>query len=506
MAIIDPVSVRLLSEKRAKLLDTPRVPQTGSKTLVRWWDKIEDKAMQQAILDLDTYGWLKSADGTANTTAGQFVTDPQASWETYPGTWRVVKNTMGKEYDKPGGVVQILAKVYDFSLPADLSGHDYIKTRDNKVLNLFGWFDGEGDSMAFVFYNVNPTDLNYNYLMDTLPGAILENTLASGWTYADRSWKEENNNTVTFAVLFRQVEWLKTWSDKVLEAEQNAGGYSKSQSHRAGGISEANSGAAFTSAATPDSGYVVAARRLIEKALGEREVQRSQAIVYSGTTAGDAFVRKVTDSVLNRDGMCVRVWWRRSEAARDTLMTPSTGVARLGFTYQTVTYTHLDAYVQDNGDGSFTIIQTGVNPKTSDYFPPREDRFAWFYHGGKPEYRAAPDDDTYVQHQIRWHFLAIERLLTDNKNKAYIWAHHNHTDGDVTWRGGENQSTAWLELAGDSGKYPFVWGYFEERKSGTTRYVSYRCTWDYRTEWQTGLMTTTNPIHTGGGWPPTVIP
>jgi len=118
--------------------------------------------------------------------------------------------------------------------------------------------------------------------------------------------------------------------------------------------------AAITDAITA-SGYVLTSKGIQVQARGEFALTASETSVYSGTTAADALVVRVTTAGSDEGasaGALQRIWFRRTETARDTLITASTGEARIAYTFETREYQHRGFHVTDHHDGAYTVTQT----------------------------------------------------------------------------------------------------------------------------------------------------
>jgi len=153
---------------------------------------------------------------TATLKATASVTNPKLEGVEQTGTFassQVAGQIMPE--DGAGIVSQVLTLTTTIGtgtgsqLATALAARKYTKTRNNEILSLFNLETGEADTEALVFTNLLPAD--ETKCMTTITDANLVSALASGWTYAGRNWKTEQNGTATFTVAFRQVSF-NAWS------------------------------------------------------------------------------------------------------------------------------------------------------------------------------------------------------------------------------------------------------------------------------------------------------
>ena len=207
---VDPdtnlIRKKLVPEKDAQWMYSQFSPSLGTKVLGRYWPEIADQLRRKTQTFLSTYG---SAN---NLTASTIVSNPYAGVkEKFPGKWAVTRVRMSEGEEPAGAHVQELAQVYDAESLTALAALKYVKTRDNEILGLFDFKQGESDAFALVWRNLNPSDASETALMETITDAQLVAQFGVGWTYSDRHWKVEENNTATFVVAFSKVAW-NSWT------------------------------------------------------------------------------------------------------------------------------------------------------------------------------------------------------------------------------------------------------------------------------------------------------
>lgn len=224
----------------------------------------------------------------------------------------------------------------------------------------------------------------------------------------------------------------------------------------------------------------------------------------SGATLADARIESIEGGTVTTEAMSaaparlVWRWRRRSKAARDVLVQL---VEPLGLALQAhsvtfagglkETYQHESVKVTDYLDLTFDVVQTCVSASNPAGLPPtttgdESDRFAVLKWGSEVERRYNPLDKEYLELQVRWHWERVERLYTNNIDHAYMWARLDYnTDPAPPGPTGNTLDPKWLETAGLTGIRRYVHGFWKERESGLTRYVSYRWTYDQCEPWAT---------------------
>jgi|GEM_PF-6461816 len=203
------VRSRVVNEASAHLLRPVFVNATGTRELQRYFNctSHEDRDKGMELLER----WASAKNTGAYT---QLVTDPEADRQVYEGDW--VQNQVTVEMQStPSMIIQSLVKLIDMGATstnalAALQAASYLISRDNQILDLFNFETGEGDNLTLVWYNLEPD--SQTMCMETISDAQLVSTFASGWTYADRSWKEAENGSATFAIHFRKIAW-NTWAN-----------------------------------------------------------------------------------------------------------------------------------------------------------------------------------------------------------------------------------------------------------------------------------------------------
>ena len=210
-------------------------------------------------------------------------------------------------------------------------------------------------------------------------------------------------------VVTRVPTWDKTWADKLEMTEVDAGGYRNHETSTATGIAASAMDAAYAAAkvASDAEKRVVVNAQQMERANGERVVTRTEAFasVITGTT--DMIVTRITKKVGRGTPAVMRTWWRRTAAAKDILITVTTGEARKDFVYETINYYHTDVTVDDNGDGTFNVHQLGTIPDSTAFG-------LWGLATEKGEFSYSREKDNKT--------VTVQHLRIDDYTKAYTFA------------------------------------------------------------------------------------
>jgi hypothetical protein len=231
-------------------------------------------------------------------------TDPKADNQSYTGTFvnsKVVCDEGDAETSERH--VTILQTLILVSAPADtaaLAALAGLITQGNLLKEPFGLkvpgndgTIGEEDTISYRWHNIATssrttlmaiTDAN---LVSGLPGA--------GWSYIQREFKEEDDNTATFTVVFQKIAWNTSFSASApdLTWSDNYGTPHQRNNHLWLKVGNAVSYAAVY---TPTSGYNVMRVDVTERRDGAVNIQRQEwkeAIGGSGTEIEEKVQRLV---------------------------------------------------------------------------------------------------------------------------------------------------------------------------------------------------------------------
>ena len=193
----DPVNKLLLKEDEARLLRPTFITATGSREFWRGWETPDTDIQEQM-------DWLEQYTDTKNSKPTNFVTDPRTKeGQTHKGLW--VASRVFYDSDDSKLLVQALQRVTEITALKDLTGLDYLISSENEILRPFGIVSGEQDTKAYIYQNLTPDSqakcegFSDADLVAALPGA--------GWTYVDRKFEVQENNTATFTIVFQKIAW-----------------------------------------------------------------------------------------------------------------------------------------------------------------------------------------------------------------------------------------------------------------------------------------------------------
>jgi len=182
---------------QAKLIHRDQDVNSNGFTLKRMWDFI-DATVADTLVDTRV--------------ASSPVSNPQADGQTYTGTFVIAKvfakEADGLSDDNNERYVNIEETNIKVSAPADastLASLEPIIQQGNEIITGFSWEDGEEDDLRYIYKNVNPT--SRATLMAISDADLVSNISGAGWTYIDREFTEEENNTGTFVVFFKKETW-----------------------------------------------------------------------------------------------------------------------------------------------------------------------------------------------------------------------------------------------------------------------------------------------------------
>lgn len=190
-----------VTEADARLVRVDGDPKLPGFVLVRSWPQLAGAAASGDTVGSLVQTWL---DGTPITTR----TDPKANGVTYTGTF-VVSGVDALDEDREGTsdrattIIETLTKVTTVASSSDLS-NPFIR-QNNLIVFPLRNETGEADGMVLTYSNLNPA--SRQVLMETVTDAQLKaiaDALVTGtpWTYESRDFKEENDKTATFTVVF----------------------------------------------------------------------------------------------------------------------------------------------------------------------------------------------------------------------------------------------------------------------------------------------------------------
>mgnify|MGYP001563591099 CR=1 FL=1 len=319
------------AEADARLIQALGEPTVAGFKLIRGWP------------------WLAANAGTGGTVHSLIValnavasyTDPKADGAPYTGTFansgvKGVEESEQGESDRGAAIVQELTKVTTATSTATLGTAQIVQ--GDEVQSLFTVATGQADNIVLRYKYLNTSSRAYcmgeaaanlvalvasgdypawvtstayvvgNRVISSSTRYICLTAHTSGtfstdlaaakwlaldaWSYADRKFSVESDNTGTFSVLLQREKW------------------------------------------------------------------------QTGTTTQDAVV-SIEPSLGSQKARIQRIWYRRTTAAKDTLITATTGAARIAYTFEGTSYTHEGVRCDEGSYGEWTITQTLVIPRNS---------------------------------------------------------------------------------------------------------------------------------------------
>jgi len=140
--------------------------------------------------------------------------NPKIDQQTHTGTFVNVSVELMAQQDRGVLVRQTLAKVSSPTNAASLDALPDQQMDKNEILDVFSLVTGEKDTRAIQWKNINPAQRDTLY---AIADSNLVSQFASGYLYADREFKKEDNGTATFSVLFQKATW-DAWSGENIDS------------------------------------------------------------------------------------------------------------------------------------------------------------------------------------------------------------------------------------------------------------------------------------------------
>ena len=214
-----------LGEGDAKRHAASHVEAIDRHEITRYWEVNNDKH-QLCMAYLDDYV------SAGNLTVSDRVTAPQAQRDTYPGVYVQISNSDTPEKNRY--VSQTLRRINTITDIASLAARPALVTNTEQIIRPFGFTSGDTDTAAHVFYDIDPA--SKAACLALTPAELVAEISGAAWTYTDRSFQIGQDGIATFAVQFRMVEWLSTWSAAKKVAEGMTGYPDQTQTHVATGL------------------------------------------------------------------------------------------------------------------------------------------------------------------------------------------------------------------------------------------------------------------------------
>jgi hypothetical protein len=331
------------------------------------------------------------------------VTNPIINGQTVTGKFACSKIVI-KPTDSDGDtrIYRTLTEVKDVTDPIDLDELTPYLLRENEITEPFYFYNGELDTFTITFTNISRDSRNACMVITDADIVAYVNGLDDTvtWTYVDRKFEEQTDNTAHLIIIVRVYEWLGRWAEPEngLTGEEEVTKYTKDLTNSrttedlkankggsgietvqiAPGISKANADTDMP-AITPDGpvldpttsavlipGNVIGSVSVSANSqTGARQLELTQKVCYTGTDDTDALVILIQPTIDRKKAQCHRIWWRRTYEAMITLTT-SGGEALRSFTYDGTDYPYGGVRIEDNHDTTFNVTEIGEDPESND--------------------------------------------------------------------------------------------------------------------------------------------
>lgn len=484
----------LLAERKAYLATSVKSSAFPAyREFARVWRRIPNKF-------LETLGKIVRDRATE--------TDPQADLKTYSGTWQILRVEQKPGRDKTGGdgqIIEYLRLLNTVAAVADLSALDYVKKRDNEILNKFGFEAGEQDTTMCMWKNLNPD--SETYLQETVSDGDLATAFANGSeTYLHRQYITEEDNTGTFKIWFIYDVWSNvsgTTPDQVVDDrviygyngyEPNTAAWLTSTAYTAGNkvieslkqytclightsgtfatdiaagrweiysgsITKRDGGSGIPISAveevrdneTPDTGYVINGINISEAGKSQAKLVKTQT---KSNAAVDSIRSRIVPSTGRQNAAITRIFPNLPPETAYLVMKDAddNSADMTGATYYPAPATHkLQNIRKTQSNGLFDVVRTTYIPRygggsASDDW----DNFMDSYHYVVPEWRKG---GSYGQ-QVRFFTHRVFILQTKSRADAYDFLHNDVKGGPETipGGGGKNPVKAYVRHMGQ-GRY-----------------------------------------------------
>lgn len=321
------------------------------------------------------------ADGLLDTLAKTLsVSNPYADGQQYTGTFAI---TTWMEEDSVDGeravhIFQGMTKVpaaTDCDTAAELVAYPYVIVQSEEILDAFGdaAHQGDEDIISFTWQNMNQgsrsglmSETSANYT--TQLGALV-----TGYTYLNRKWKDEPNNTGTFMLLYQNEAWTNTTPTLKTLAWENAkpdgsdDGMDARKISAAEGIPTA-SAATILAAASATSGYTLDDVEIVYRKDGEYGFRRRET-KQRGTGATYAVYHQFVNNIYRQEQAKTRVWKHLTAANALSIFTDAVAHRNemwlSSYTAESSGY-YLDYIRRDpESNGLFTITRVCKIPVTA---------------------------------------------------------------------------------------------------------------------------------------------
>jgi hypothetical protein len=226
-------------DDEARLMTDKVDPQNGKRIVTRYWQGVDP---------------LKQEDLITARLAVKSRTNIHVRNQEFSGTF-AVSDVYAQPMPEDGAImiVEVLTELITVADVAALTALIPVITRENEIINVFALVAGEGDYTTAIYTNINPA--SRETIMGLSDANIITALTTSGgisgtWTYVDRKFIDQKDNTAQFIVLIKFMTW-RSWAT-ALAAGPSKMEYTEAGTERQGikkywfGVDKANLAAAVT--------------------------------------------------------------------------------------------------------------------------------------------------------------------------------------------------------------------------------------------------------------------
>ena len=394
------------------------------------------------------------------------VDDPYADGEQYTGKFAVSEVRSDKDEDGSITFTETLTELNEVEDIDDLSALSPRVLQKNEILELFGFDEGEGDYLAYMWDEMDPED--QDNLMNIPDASLVSDIAGAGWTYADRKFEVKKDGTAGFTVAFRAVNWtnIQTVSGRkeiardVLTQRGSVEGHGMTWGRLSRGV-PADDADEAGSWIRPDTNGAIQGVSLREGADGERMIMVQQGITFdysspspwasptdykcgdivsesgndyictvdhtSGTFATDLAngrwtltstnptILKEVEAVDTQKSAFTYIWRRVSKERIEAIWTVADTYG-VGGSY---VLNYRDRI--DNGDGTANIISGTVIPRYSSGSVPQWDNFEHSFTYTEAKWRRIKDSNGDPTDEVRFFTSTYHVLQTGSRTAAYAF-------------------------------------------------------------------------------------
>ena len=374
-----------LDQDEARLGEGTGTPYTGDRQYRQDWRYTDPSDLDEIMVDLEAIASVEDPTVEGNPCTGIFACSKIKSQPNEDGSILISRT---------------LTEIHSIAAVAGLSSLYPVITQSQELLNLFGFEPGDEEKLLYIYSNIDPD--SQEICCETITPAQLEAIPDDDWIFSDRKFViDKDTNVATFAVTFMKETWDATYADRHNVKGGTLSGWLRNIALQVTGESKVQALADFQELVIDELGDIYAAankynkgdpavynstpyicispttgtwdtnawihahyllngKTLSHRGKGEYVVSGDMVAAYNGTAAADAIVTRAGEAFTENDRKVgVRVWFRRSEAAKDVLITKSSGEAWADWTYEGDDFVSHNWTMEDHQNGQFTVRQFG---------------------------------------------------------------------------------------------------------------------------------------------------